>query len=151
MFDQFLVGLDLMKAVGPSPGSPPLGSFELNQFVWDYSSIGGASGGWVERGMYFDGPNARAANGGNRVGLYTPTSWADGSSVSHLDTDNATFAGMMMFHEVGTGAAARRYSAIEVGILTDLGYTAMVPEPGAWALLLAGLGVLGWRGRQREV
>ena len=80
-------------------------------------------------GMFFNGAHAVAANNNQLVGLYSPTTWIDGSSVSHLDTDNPAYGGMMMLHAVGTGNAARDYSAIEVGMMQDLGYTAVTAVP----------------------
>jgi hypothetical protein len=35
--------------------------------------------------VYFDGPKARAANGGNRVKLQAAATWSDTASISHLD------------------------------------------------------------------
>lgn len=93
-------------------------------------------------GVYFDGPNAVAAYGG-RVPLYSPTTFLAGSSVSH--TDDTTFTGVnrqMMNATVATGLAPRTLSAVELGILQDLGY-ASVPEPVTVAWWV-GVGALGW-------
>lgn len=138
-YDQFLVDKNGNRVVD--------NTFALNQGVWDAASVGGTSPG---EGMFWNGANAVAANGGNAVGLYSPTTWADGSSVSHLDTDNGALAGMMMLHATGTGPGARDYSAIEVGMLTDIGYTPLVPEPETYAMMLAGLGLVGWSVRRRK-
>ncbi|MBT0959896.1 PEP-CTERM sorting domain-containing protein [Denitromonas sp. IR12] len=124
--------------------------FTLNQGAWDAASVGGAS---PAEGMFFYGANAMAANGGNPVGLYSPTTWEGGSSVSHLDTDNPALEAMMMTHAGPDGPSPRVFSAIEVGVLTDLGFTAVtpVPEPETYAMLLAGLGMVGWQVRRRRV
>lgn len=37
--------------------------------------------------LFFDGPNANAANGGNPARLYAPSTWSLGSSINHLDED----------------------------------------------------------------
>ena len=50
---------------------------------WDVAVIGGAG----NSGILWLGPNATAANAGNPVPLYTPTTYTDGSSISHLDDD----------------------------------------------------------------
>ena len=73
-------------------------------------------------------------------------------AASNLDTDNPAYGGMMMLHAVGTGNAARDYSAIEVGMMQDLGYTAVtaVPEPESLAMMFAGLGVIGSLQRRRR-
>jgi hypothetical protein len=41
--------------------------------------------------------------------------------------------------------------ALQQVAATQLGFALAVPEPGTWALLLAGLGFIGWRVRQRKV
>lgn len=139
-FDSFIVDKNGTKIINPS-------NFSINQAVWDASSVGGAS---PAEGIFFNGPNAVAANGGNAVGLYTPETWKEGSSVSHLDDQNAAFAGMMMLSASDTGPFARDYSAVEVGMLQDLGYAAVIPEPEAYAMMLMGLGLLGWVARRRK-
>lgn len=108
---------------------------------------------WIDTSttdIYFNGAHAVAANGGNLVGLFSPATWMDGSSVSHLDTDNPQFYTTMMKHDRGYGPEARAYSAIEVGIMTDLGYTPAIPEPETYALMLAGLGLVGFMARRRK-
>ena len=141
-YDQFLVDKNGNAAVNNA-------SFALNSGVWNTASIGGTS---PAAGMFFNGAHAVAANNNQLVGLYSPTTWIDGSSVSHLDTDNPAYGGMMMLHAVGTGNAARDYSAIEVGMMQDLGYTAVtaVPEPESLAMMFAGLGVIGSLQRRRR-
>ena len=126
------------------------GTFAINQTAWDSASVGGTSPG---AGLFFNGANAVAANGGNLVGIYSPTTWEGGSSGSHIDTDNPAYAGMMMLHATSTGPGARDYSAVEIGMLRDLGYTlaAPIPEPGTYGLMLAGLGLVGWLARRRKV
>ncbi|MCP5241185.1 MAG: PEP-CTERM sorting domain-containing protein [Rhodocyclaceae bacterium] len=140
-FDQFLVDKDGNRVVN-ADGS-------LNQAVWDAASVGGAS---PANGMFFNGSFAMAANGGLPVGLYTPTSWEGGSSVSHTDDQNPAIYGTMMTAQGPTGPWPRDYSAIEVAMLRDLGYTAVaaVPEPETYAMMLAGLGLLGWAARRRK-
>jgi hypothetical protein len=101
-------------------------------------------------GVFFSGSNAMAANGGNRVAIYSPSPWSDGSSGAH--TDDATYANTMMIAATTTGPGARTLTAIEVGILTDLGYTmSAIPEPSTYAAILgaAALGVTIIRRRRR--
>jgi hypothetical protein len=141
-FDSFLVDKNGTRVVDDS-------TFALNQPVWDAASVGGAS---PAGGMFFNGVHAVAANGGQLVGLYTPTTWEGGSSVSHTDDQNPAIYGTMMTAQGPTGPWPRDYSAIEVGMLTDLGYTAVtaVPEPATLAMMLAGLGFIGAAARRRQ-
>ncbi|MDN5881587.1 MAG: PEP-CTERM sorting domain-containing protein, partial [Nitrosospira sp.] len=140
-FDSFIVDKNGARIIDPA-------TFALNQAAWDAGSVGGAS---PAEGLFFDGANAVAANGGDPAGLYTPETWDESSSVSHLDDENPAYAGMMMLAMSDTGPYARDYSAIEVGMLTDLGYTAaIIPEPETYAMLLAGLGMIGWIARRRK-
>ncbi len=140
-FDSFIVDKNNARIIDPT-------NFALNQGAWDAGSIGGAS---PAGGLFFDGANAVAANGGSPAGLYTPTTWEEGSSVSHLDDENPAFAGRMMLAMSDAGPYARDYDAVEVGVLADLGYTAaVIPEPETYAMLLAGLGMIGWAVRRRK-
>lgn len=95
------------------------------------------------RAMCLNGANAMAANGGNEVALYAPGAFAPGSSGSHLDGVGVNLAAMMKYDRGFGVDEARTYNAIEIGVLKDLGYTAVVagtvPEPGSIALVLAAL------------
>ena len=87
--------------------------------------------------VYFSGANAMAANGGARVHIYSPATYLSGSSLSHLDTDFFTSSAYIMEHAIAAGPGTRTLSAIELGILTDLGYSvAAIPEPQTYAALL---------------
>lgn len=140
-FDQFLVDKDGNKVINST-------TFALDQTVWNAASVGGAS---PAGGMFFNGSFAVAANGGNAVGLYTPTTWEGGSSVSHTDDQNGAIYGTMMTAQGPTGPWPRDYSKVEVGMMRDLGYTVTaVPEPETYAMLLAGLGLIGSIARRRR-
>lgn len=125
-------------------------TFALNQSRWDSGRVGNVAAGGSD-GLFFAGPNAVAANEGTPVMLYTPEEWNEASSVSHLDHRISSLEGLMMAPEAGPGLHARDYDAIEVGILTDIGYAAVVPEPQTYALMLAGLALLGWAARNRKI
>ncbi len=106
--------------------------FTIDLTNWNADSVGGTS---PTNGLFFDGPNARAANGGQPVGLYTPTTWNEGSSVSHLDTDNKSLEDLLMTHSTSTGPGPRTLSAVEEGVLMDLGFS-LIPEPSSTSLLV---------------
>ena len=140
-FDSFIVDKNGERVINSS-------DYALNLTTWFDGSTGGAS---PAEGLFFDGANAMAANGGHAVGLYTPETWSEGSSVSHLDDQNSALAGMMMLSASDTGPYARDYSPVEVGMLADLGYAvAVVPEPETYAMMLAGLGMLGFARRRSK-
>ncbi len=81
-------------------------------------------------GLYFDGPNAVAVNGGP-VKLYTPSTWSSGSSVSHLT--QATGNVMKPFMSYGPGV--RTLTPVEIAMMRDLGYT-MNNSPSVLAFVL---------------
>jgi hypothetical protein len=93
-------------------------------------------------GLYFGGSNAIAAYGGP-VPIFTPSPWEPGSSGSHLDDSTFTGANAQLMNAYAdVGLAVRVVSAIELGILKDLGYT-VVPVPAtASALLFIGFAFL---------
>jgi hypothetical protein len=79
-----------------------------------------------------------AANNG-LVPLYTPNPWVSGSSLSHLS--DYVFTGSkdtLMTAVVSRGPAPRALSAVELGILRDLGYT-VAPGPGGATLMFVGV------------
>jgi len=108
VFDSFLVNLSGTKLIG-------------SDFTWNTAYDANLTGG--SSGVFFGGSHAVAAYGG-RVPLYTPSPWASGSSLSHLN--DRVFAGgnrKLMNAQVASGLGIRVISATELGILADLGYT----------------------------
>jgi hypothetical protein len=123
VFDSFLVN---------SAGSPVIGL----DYVWKNAYNSNLTGG--NAGLYFGGPNASAANNG-RVPLHTPNPWAAGSSVSHLS--DYVFTGSkdtLMNAVISRGPGPRKLSAVELGILRDIGYE-MNPGPGTAAMMFVGV------------
>ena len=120
-------------------------TFFINQPAWDAASVGGTGSG-----LFFGGANAVAANGGNAVEIFSPTTWIDGSSGSHID--GTPFPTDMMKYDRGYGPETRDYSPVDVGILTDIGYTRVastsVPETGTLGLAFLGLAGLFLRRRK---
>jgi hypothetical protein len=99
----------------------------------------GTMGDLISDDVFFDGPNARAANGGNPVKVFSPNPFQSGSSLSHIVLNDA-----VMQFSIPPGTARREYTPQELGILADLGYNiitpAAVPEPSSYVLLsLVGL------------
>ena len=113
-------------------------SFALDGTRWNTASVGGTGATPAANGLYFDAPNATAANGGNPVPLYSAAAWDDGSSLSHLDTAFFTGANAKMMNHaspVSEGLDIRVIDDITIGILKDIGFTQIVPEPAALAVL----------------
>ena len=113
-FDSFIVTNNKTKVIGSTK-------------KWNTAynkNLTGSNGG-----LYFGGANAVAANGGLLVPLYTPSPWESGSSVTHLDDSTFTGAKTQLMNAMAdTGRGIRVLSAIELGILKDIGYT-VVPVP----------------------
>jgi hypothetical protein len=64
-----------------------------------------------------------AANGGQRVKLYAPSTWAGGSSYAHLDY--STFSGTtnrLMVYAISSGVAIHDPGSVTMGLLRDLGW-----------------------------
>jgi len=107
VFDSFLVNSSGTKLIG-------------SDFTWNTAYDANLTGG--SGGVFFGGPDAVAAYG-RLVPLYTPSPWASGSSLSHLN--DRVFAGgnrKLMNAQVGSGLGIRVISATELGVLADLGY-----------------------------
>lgn len=78
----------------------------------------------VSNKVYFDGARAKAANGGNLVKLYAPTTWDPGSSIAHLD--DTTYDGTsnaLMTHDTADGESAHYPGRIGLGVLADVGWS----------------------------
>ncbi|MBV5246275.1 cadherin-like domain-containing protein [Mycolicibacterium sp. PAM1] len=85
-------------------------------------------------GLYFGGPNAVLGYDGYLIPLFTPWEFKGGSSVLHVD--DLTFTGdrmKVMTAETPTGPSPRLFSAMEIGILRDLGYTVVLPQQPPYA------------------
>jgi uncharacterized repeat protein (TIGR01451 family) len=74
--------------------------------------------------LFFDGPTARAGNGGRRVKVYAPGEWSPTASIGHLDdrfgpppNPDAT-----MLAATPPGTASRTVGPATAGILADIGW-----------------------------
>ena len=105
------------------------GEFAIGEdFRWDSAFNPNLTGG--NGGLFFGGPTAVAVYG-RPVPLFTPDPFENGSSTSH--TDDEIFKDphqLLMNHATGKGPSVREISAIEAGILIDLGYIVVArPSP----------------------
>ena len=123
-FDSFIVTNNKIKVIGTATNT--------NRWNTAYNkNLTGSNGG-----LYFSGVNAIAANGGLLVPLYTPNPWESGSSVTHLDDSTFTGAKSQLMNALAdAGKGIRAISAIELGILKDIGYT-VIPAPATASTLL---------------
>lgn len=122
VFDSFLVNADGTKVIG-------------SDYAWKNAytpNLTGANGG-----LYFAGADAVAAYS-NLVPIYTPGTWAPGSSISHLNDRVFGVSRTLMTAQVGSGQGIRVLSPIELGVLADLGYTA-APQPNGAMLAFVGV------------
>jgi len=91
--------------------------------------------------LFFHGSLAMAANGGQRVKIYAPSTWLGGSSYSHLDYDtfNNTPNQLMVF-AVSSGESVHDPGVITKGLLNDLGWPTGISPPSypamSWIPLL---------------
>lgn len=120
--------------------------------TFNSSELADLTGGTGSNGVFFSGTNANAANGGNPVNIYSPTTYDDGSSIAHLDDDFFTSQALLMEAATLDGPGTRTLSAIEIGILQDIGYTNIntSPVPVPAAVWLMGSGLLGLLGFGRK-
>lgn len=102
--------------------------------------------------VYFNGANAVAANGGETVQVYSPPTFNEGSSISHLNDPEK-----VMYYAVAPGQEKRAYSGIELAILQDLGWDltaeglSAVPEPNAIYLSFCVTMALAFRRRRASM
>jgi hypothetical protein len=89
-------------------------------------------------GPFWNGAAGKAAFGGNRIPLYAPNPWEEGSSFSHLD--EATFsptgphaADGLMSPILNQGEALHAPGAVMLGMFQDMGWptSAVVPATSA--------------------
>ncbi len=74
----------------------------------------------VSDALYWDGPNAKKANGGKAVRMFAPTTYKGGSSVSHWDDEvmNSHKVFMTWQHHY----PQHEISPLEAGMMKDLGW-----------------------------
>jgi hypothetical protein len=75
--------------------------------------------------IYFNGPNANAANGGAPPKLYAPAPWAGGSSYAHLDEDTypSGNANALMTPYLSSAETNYNPGPVTMGIFKDQGWT----------------------------
>ena len=72
--------------------------------------------------LFFNGTLANAANGGNRVKLYSPGTWNGGSSYSHLGEIFNNTPNALMTYSLGYGESIHNPGLVTEGLLSDIGW-----------------------------
>jgi PKD repeat protein len=73
--------------------------------------------------VYFDSPNANAANGGSRVPLYAPAFWSQGSSYSHLAESYNNTPHALMTYSISRGETIHNPGSVTLCMFNDMGWT----------------------------
>lgn len=108
IYDSLLQSSDGTRLIGAD--------FRVNKALT--SNLQGGNGG-----LFFGGINAAGAAGG-AVAVYTPSTWTQGSSLSHLISAAAAGADRSLTSpRVPLGPGPRTLTATERGLMQDLGYT----------------------------
>ena len=92
--------------------------------VTTYSSPSTSLGNFLtSNNVLFTGANAVAANSGNNIKLYAPSTWESGSSYSHLDynTFNNT-SNQLMVPSISPGEAVHDPGVVTKGLFKDVGW-----------------------------
>ncbi len=80
--------------------------------------------------VFFDGPDARSANGGAPAELYAPGTWTSGSSYSHLGQVFENTPNALMTFSIGAGESQHDPGPVALGMFEDMGWT-VDPPPTA--------------------
>jgi hypothetical protein len=117
-----------------------------------YPDSSAALAGALQSGaLFFDGPAARAANGGQRVPIYAPAQFSLGSSYAHLDDSFAATPNGLMTHEASDGESLLHPGWVTLGIFQDMGWAisddggpapSLQAQPHALGLAVAAGGVI---------
>ena len=81
-------------------------------------------------GVYWGGQGGMSGNGGPTARLYTPNTWAGGSSYSHLDdsTYPAGHINSLMTHALQSAEAIHDPGPVTLGLFADSGWNAQQPD-----------------------
>ena len=73
--------------------------------------------------LFFDSPGGNFANGGNRIPLYAPSPWSQGSSYSHLaESFNSTGHSLMTF-SISKGETIHNPGSVTLCMFKEMGWT----------------------------
>ncbi|SFJ71113.1 beta strand repeat-containing protein [Planctomicrobium piriforme] len=118
------------KYLSDANGTPIINqtTFVLNKTLWNTVKVGGTS---PSTGLFFNGPNARAANGNQPVALYSPAVWAQGSSDGSHVRDNSGSINVDDYLMVANGVSGRVngrvLNPVEFAMMKDAGLNMVQP------------------------
>lgn len=112
----------------------------------------GTANDLISAKLVFHGTNAAAYYGFGAPGLYSPSPFEPSSSIQHWYT-NQVIGGAVMEHQFVPGETKRRYAAVDIGALIDLGYVnaAQTPEEGEGEGITEGEGTAEGEGQPEGV
>lgn len=82
---------------------------------------------FVSQSLFSNSSSAQLATPGNKIKLYAPSTYNDGSSIYHLDdaTYNYGNENSLMTHAIGKGEAVHNPGPVTLGVLADIGWKIM--------------------------
>ena len=148
-------GLGFLGSMSVASGSGSWGSGTAFPFIYDRFTENGSNQALINTALFpnpsaalatqltsnnifFDGPNARSANGNAPAPLYAPGTWNGGSSYSHLaESFNGTTNALMTF-SLSSAESLHDPGPVALGILQDSGWSlaSVAPQPGSLSLNL---------------
>jgi hypothetical protein len=87
--------------------------------------------------IFFNGTSAVKANSNANVKLYSPGTWAQGSSYSHLDEIFNNTPHALMTYSIGSGEAIHNPGSVTLCMFKDMGWTVTVSGASAVSVELA--------------
>jgi len=139
-------GLGFIGSAAMSSGSGSWG-FNNNPMIYDRFTVNGSNQAMINTSLFpnpstalgaqltgdnlfLNGPKAIAANNGAMPKLYAPSSWEQGSSVSHLDENTYPFGSSinaLMTPALPFGISLHDPGPIVKGFFADMGWTTTIP------------------------
>ena len=106
-----------------------------------------------DTGLFFNGTNATAAHGGQRIEMSAPSAFVDGSSGGSHTKQEQNYAPLM--RPILFNGQYNAPSNVELAMMQDLGWnlnpaTSTTPEASSVLLLVVGGGVIGIVARRRK-
>jgi hypothetical protein len=142
MLHEFTHGLGIAGLTNSNGQSAFAPTFANGRTVWDTLMVRNQGGSNIVSGagafvgnvadltsdsLFCEGVQSTALydQGGTQPGVYAPTPFASGSSLSHWDTGNI-IGGAVMEHAINFGEDQREYAGVDLGGLIDIGWDNVV-------------------------